>query len=119
MGQSRLANGLAGRVRITAQLIDAIAGTHLWADRFDGSLEEVFELQDRVAFSVAGVLESTLQAAEIKRSTDRPTLDLTAYDLYLQAYQTATLGTSSASKRRSISLKRQSSATRILARPSR
>jgi adenylate cyclase len=57
----------------------------LWADRFDGSLEEIFELQDKVAFSVAGVIESTLQAAEIKRSTDRPTSDLTAYDLYLRA----------------------------------
>ena len=75
----------AGRVRITAQLIDAASGTHLWADRFDGSLEEIFELQDKVAFSVAGVIESTLQAAEIKRSTDRPTSDLTAYDLYLRA----------------------------------
>jgi adenylate cyclase len=75
----------AGRVRITAQLIDATTGAHLWADRFDGSLEEIFELQDKVAFSVAGVIESTLQAAEIKRSTDRPTSDLTAYDLYLRA----------------------------------
>jgi TolB-like protein len=74
-----------GRVRITAQLIDALSGTHLWADRFDGSLAEIFELQDDVAFSVAGVIESTLQAAEIKRSTERPTSDLTAYDLYLRA----------------------------------
>jgi len=73
------------RVRITGQLIDALTGTHLWADRFDGSLEEVFDLQDDVAFRVAGIIESTLQAAEIKRSTDRPTSDLTAYDLYLRA----------------------------------
>jgi TolB-like protein/class 3 adenylate cyclase len=73
------------RVRITAQLIDALTGTHLWADRFDGSLEDVFELQDRIAISVAGVIEPTLQAAEIRRSTARPTHDLTAYDLYLQA----------------------------------
>ena len=73
------------RVRITAQLIDALTGTHLWADRFDGSLEDVFELQDQVAISVAGVIEPTLQAAEIRRSTARPTNDLTAYDLYLQA----------------------------------
>jgi len=49
------------RVRITAQLIDALAGTHLWADRFDGSLEDVFDLQDKVAFSAAGVIESTLR----------------------------------------------------------
>jgi len=57
----------------------------LWADRFDGSLEEIFELQDKVALSVAVVIESTLQAAEIKRSIDRPTSDLTAYDFYLRA----------------------------------
>jgi TolB-like protein len=75
-----------GRVRITAQLIDAAAGTHLWADRFDGSLEDVFELQDKVASSVAGVIEPALQAAETAQSAHRPTADLTAYDLYLRAY---------------------------------
>ena len=74
-----------GRVRITGQLIDAQSGTHLWADRFDGSLEDVFELQDQVAISVAGVIEPALQAAETARSVDRPTKDLTAYDLYLCA----------------------------------
>ncbi len=74
------------RVRITAQLIDAMTGAHLWADRFDGSLEDVFELQDRVASSVAGVIEPALQAAETARSEQRPTADLTAYDLYLRAY---------------------------------
>jgi tetratricopeptide (TPR) repeat protein len=76
-----------GRVRITAQLIDAGNGTHLWADRFDGSLEDVFELQDKVASSVAGVIEPALQAAETARSAVRPTNDLTAYDLYLRAYE--------------------------------
>jgi len=75
-----------GRVRITAQLIDALTGTHLWADRFDGSLEDVFDLQDKVATSVAGVIEPTLQAAETARCAGRPTADLTAYDLYLRAY---------------------------------
>jgi len=73
------------RVRITGQLIDAATGTHLWADRFDGSLEDVFELQDKVASSVAGIIEPTLQAAETRRSADRPTSDLGAYDLYLRA----------------------------------
>ena len=73
------------RVRITGQLIDALAGTNLWADRFDGSLEDVFELQDKVASSVAGVIEPALQAAETARSSGRPTTDLTAYDLYLRA----------------------------------
>jgi adenylate cyclase len=74
-----------GRVRITAQLIEAESDAHLWADRFDGSLEEVFELQDNVASSVAGVIESAVQVAEIRRSAERPTGDLTAYDLYLRA----------------------------------
>src|SRR2546423_2204715 len=74
------------RVRITAQLIDAATGTHLWADRFDGSLEDVFELQDKVASSVAGVIEPALQAAETARSANRPTTDLPAYDLYLRGY---------------------------------
>ena len=49
------------RVRITGQLIDAATGSHLWADRFDGSLEDIFQLQDQVAISVAGVIEPTLR----------------------------------------------------------
>ena len=75
-----------GRVRIAAQLIDVTNGSHLWADHFDGSLEDVFDLQDKVASSVAGVIEPALQAAEAARSAERPTNDLTAYDLYLRAY---------------------------------
>jgi TolB-like protein/class 3 adenylate cyclase len=74
------------RLRITGQLIDAVTGTHLWADRFDGLIEDVFELQDKVASSVAGVIEPALQAAETTRSAGRRTDDLTAYDLYLRAY---------------------------------
>jgi adenylate cyclase len=73
------------RVRITGQLIDTATGAHLWADRFDGSLEDVFELQDKIASTVAGVIEPALQAAETARSAHRPTDDLTAYDLYLRA----------------------------------
>jgi adenylate cyclase len=73
------------RVRITGQLIDAVTGTHLWADHFDGSLEDVFDLQDNIAISVAGVIEPALQVAEMRRSLERPTTDLTAYDLYLRA----------------------------------
>ena len=82
----------AGRVRITAQLIEAATGTHLWADRFDGSLEGVFELQDKVASSVAGVIEPALRAAEIRWSVNRPTNDLNAYDLYLRALGPAESG---------------------------
>jgi adenylate cyclase len=73
------------RVRITAQLIDAQSGAHLWADRFDGLLEDIFELQDRVAISVAGVIEPALREAEIRRSGRKPTESLGAYDLYLRA----------------------------------
>ena len=74
------------RVRITGQLIDAATGTHLWADRFDGSLEDVFELQDKVAVSVAGVIEPSIASSRNCRSSDRSDHDLTAYDLYLRAY---------------------------------
>jgi adenylate cyclase len=73
------------RVRITAQLIEAETGTHLWADRFDGLIEDVFELQDEVAIKVAGVIEPTLQATEVRRSSERAPQDQTAYDLYLRA----------------------------------
>jgi adenylate cyclase len=76
------------RVRITAQLIEAETGAHLWADRFDGSLEDIFDFQDKVAIDVAGVIEPALQAAEVRRSAARPTNDLTAYDLYLRALAT-------------------------------
>ncbi|HEV2097711.1 MAG TPA: winged helix-turn-helix domain-containing tetratricopeptide repeat protein [Stellaceae bacterium] len=73
------------RVRITAQLIEAESGTHLWADHFNGSLEDVLDLQDQVAISVAGVIEPALRVAEIRRAVDRPRHDLTAYELYLRA----------------------------------
>jgi len=66
-------------------LIEAESGVHLWADRFDGSLEDVFALQDKVASSVAGVIEPALQASEIRRAVRKPTSDLTAYDLCLRA----------------------------------
>jgi adenylate cyclase len=72
-------------VRISAQLIDARTGAHLWADRFDGLLEDIFELQDQMAVSVACVIEPTLEAAETRRLADRPTRDLTALDFYLRA----------------------------------
>ena len=72
---------IRARVRIAARLIDAANGAHLWADRFDGSLENVFELQDKVAASVAGIIEPALQAAEAARSIWRPTSDLSALRL--------------------------------------
>lgn len=76
------------RIRLTVQLIEAETGVHLWADRFDGPLEDVFDLQDQIATKVAGIIEPTLQAAEIRRSASRPTNSLSAYDLYLRALAT-------------------------------
>jgi adenylate cyclase len=96
-----------GRVRITAQLIDALSGAHLWADRFDGSLEDIFDLQDKVAVSVAGVIEPALQAAETARSVERPTQDLTAYDFYLRAARMATISAEGARLREAAALLQQ------------
>jgi TolB-like protein/class 3 adenylate cyclase/tetratricopeptide (TPR) repeat protein len=75
----------ANRVRITGQLIDAATGAHLWADHFDGALDDIFDLQDRVAVEVCGIIGTALEAAEQLRSLRKPTDDLTAYDLYLRA----------------------------------
>jgi TolB-like protein/Flp pilus assembly protein TadD len=74
----------ANRVRITAQLIDAASGAHLWADRFEGALEEVFDLQDRVAASVVGAISPKLEQAEIERAVRKPTESLDAYDHFLR-----------------------------------
>ena len=73
------------RVRITGQLIDATTGNHIWADRFDGSLDDVFELQDEIASSVIGAIEPRLRQSEIERASRKPTASLDAYDLYLRA----------------------------------
>ncbi len=73
------------RVRITAQLIEAMSGHHMWADRFDGELTDIFDLQDRVTASVVGAIEPSLKRAEIARAKAKPTENLNAYDLYLRA----------------------------------
>jgi TolB-like protein len=73
------------RVRIAAQLIDATAGDHIWADRFDGCLDDIFDLEDRVASSVVVAIEPRLRTAEIERSSRKPTENLEAYDFYLRA----------------------------------
>jgi TolB-like protein len=72
------------RVRITGQLIDATTGGHIWADRFEGALEDVFDLQDRVTASVVGAIEPRLQRAEIERAGRKPTASLDAYDYFLR-----------------------------------
>ena len=74
----------AGRVRITGQLIDAATGAHLWAERFDGSLEDIFGLQDQVTASVVGAVAPKLEEAEIERTHRKPTEMLDAYDYYLR-----------------------------------
>jgi TolB-like protein/Tfp pilus assembly protein PilF len=74
----------ANRVRITGQLVDAATGAHLWADRFDGALEDIFDLQDRVAVTVAGAIAPRLEQAEIERAKRKPTESLDAYDYCLR-----------------------------------
>jgi adenylate cyclase len=73
------------RVRITGQLIDTSTGAHIWADRFDGALDDIFELQDQVASGVVGAIESKLRQSEIERASRKPTESLDAYDFYLRA----------------------------------
>jgi adenylate cyclase len=73
------------RVRITGQLIDTATGAHIWADRLDGTLDDIFELQDQVASSVVGAIEPKLRQSEIVRATRKPTENLDAWDLYLRA----------------------------------
>jgi TolB-like protein len=73
------------RVRISGQLIDTATGAHIWADRFDGALDDIFELQDEVASHVVGAIEPKLRQSEIERAARKPTDSLDAYDLYLRA----------------------------------
>lgn len=72
------------KVRITGQLIEASTGTHLWADHFDGPLEDIFDLQDRVTASVVAAIAPKVQQAELERSKRKPTESLQAYDLHLR-----------------------------------
>jgi TolB-like protein/tetratricopeptide (TPR) repeat protein len=75
---------VGNRLRITGQLVDATTGAHIWADRFDGGLEDVFALQDRVTESVVGAVLPKLESAEIERAKRKPTANLHAYDYYLR-----------------------------------
>jgi TolB-like protein len=74
----------ANRVRITGQLIDASTGAHIWADRFDGAIDDIFDLQDQVTASVVGAMAPKMEQAEIERARRKPTANLDAYDYYLQ-----------------------------------
>jgi adenylate cyclase len=73
------------RVRIVGQLIDAASGHHVWADRFDGDLNDIFDLQDRITESVVGAVEPSIRLEEIRQARTKPTDYITAYDLYLRA----------------------------------
>ncbi|HZT87120.1 MAG TPA: winged helix-turn-helix domain-containing protein [Stellaceae bacterium] len=81
------------RVRIGGRLIDTETGAHIWSERFDGTLEDVFDLQDRIASAVAGAIEPRLRRAEIARANSKSTENLDAYDLYLRAQAQANLRT--------------------------
>ncbi|WP_247446025.1 adenylate/guanylate cyclase domain-containing protein [Bradyrhizobium sp. 197] len=72
------------RIRIAGQLIDAENGAHLWTDRFEGALEDMFDLQDHVTASVISAIAPKLQVEEIRRANRKPTNNLTAYDYYLR-----------------------------------
>jgi adenylate cyclase len=75
-----------GRLRITGQLVDTTTGNHIWAERYEGALDAVFDLQDRITSSVVAVIEPKVRQAEILRAQAKSTENLTAYDLYLRAY---------------------------------
>jgi TolB-like protein len=75
---------VGNRIRIAGQLIDAQTGAHLWADRFEGALEDMFDLQDHVTASVVSAITPKVQVEEIKRASRKPTENLDAYDYYLR-----------------------------------
>jgi adenylate cyclase len=79
------------RVRITAQLIETAGGVHLWADRYDGSLEDIFDLQDRITEAVAGAIQPSIRLAEVERAGRKRPQDLGAYDYAMRAMQHAWL----------------------------
>ena len=83
----------AKRVRITGQLIDATTGGHLWADRFEGTLGDIFELQDQLTENVVGAIAPQLERAEIERAKRKPTESLDAYDYYLRGMANLHRGT--------------------------
>jgi TolB-like protein len=83
----------SNQVRMAGQLIDATTGVQLWADRFDGTLEDIFELQDRMSASVVGAIAPKLEQAEISRARRKPTESLDAYDFYLRGIASGHLWT--------------------------
>jgi tetratricopeptide (TPR) repeat protein len=82
-----------GRVRITGQLIDATTGINLWSERFEGKIDNIFELQDQMTANVVGAIAPQLERAEIERAKHKPTESLDAYDYYLRAMANLHFGT--------------------------
>ena len=76
---------VAERVRVTGQLIDVSTGSHIWADRFDSALKDIFDLQDDVTLRVVGAIAPKLEHAEIVRAMSKLTENLDSYDYYLRA----------------------------------
>jgi adenylate cyclase len=74
-----------GRVRITVQLIEAASGAHLWAEKYDGAVDEIFELQDRITEKIAGAMQPSIQSAEIEKARRKPPQELGAYGYTMQA----------------------------------
>jgi TolB-like protein/class 3 adenylate cyclase len=105
------------RVRITGQLIDASTGMHLWADRFEGALEDIFDLQDQVTMSVVGAIAPQLEQAEIERAKHKPTESLDAYDYFLRGMASYYRRTREAINSRCRCSTRRSSSTLISPRP--
>ena len=100
----------ANRVRITGQLIEAETGRHIWVDRFEGALEDIFDLQDRITQSVVGAILPSVQRAEIARAYVKPTANLDAYDLYLRAVD-RTVGASREGTTQAVNFLRRAIAT--------
>ena len=76
---------IGSRVRMTAQLIEAETGAHIWADRYERDLRDIFALQDEITEQIVSAIEPTVRAVEVKRALAKPTDNLTAYDSYLRA----------------------------------
>jgi adenylate cyclase len=75
----------ADRLRVTGKLVDATSGAHIWGERYDGTLQDIFALQDEITLGVAGAIEPHVRLAELERTRLKPTDSLDAYDLYLRA----------------------------------
>ena len=102
---------IPGRVRVTGQLIDASTGAHLWADRFDGAMEDIFDLQDDITLKVVGAIAPKLENAEIARAMRKPTESLDGYDITCGRWPAFTRPGGMTSRKRFACSTRRSSST--------